>query len=91
MQPQIADTPYDPADLDILARAYDRALETLAARNAHETEALRATILAGLLQAAQTGERDELALTIAALNSLAMSGPARPTPATATPALFARL
>lgn len=91
MHHPIADTAYGPADLDIFARAYDRAVQTLAARDFRELGALRATILAGLLRAAQTGERNELALTIAALNSLAMSGPARPTPTVSDPALFARL
>ena len=62
---------YGPAVLDILARAYDRALEALPPYDAHDPETARSMLLSGILDAAKAGVRDEKALIVAALNRFA--------------------
>jgi hypothetical protein len=63
---------YAPAVLDILARAYDRALDALPSHIALNSETARAVLLQGILDAARAGERDEAALTSAALDKMAL-------------------
>jgi hypothetical protein len=58
--------------LDLLADAYDRALDALPPYGAHDPETARAVLLTGILDAARAGVHDEMALTIAALHKLAV-------------------
>jgi len=67
---------YPPGMLDILARAYDRALDALPSDGDLDTQTARAALLRSLLDAARSGERDEVALAVAALNKMAQVGSA---------------
>ena len=62
---------YGPGVLDILARAYDHALELLPLDFDTDLETARAVLLQGILDAARVGERDEKALVDAGLNRIA--------------------
>ena len=73
---------YGPGDLDILARAWDRALEAIP-RNEHDTEEIKAIVLTGILDAAKTGLRNEGELAESGLNALGVTSarsPSRPSP-----------
>jgi hypothetical protein len=61
---------YAPAVLDLLARAYDRALEAMPRQAMLDPETARAAILQAILDAARAGERDEDALIYAALSGM---------------------
>jgi hypothetical protein len=64
---------YGPGVLDILARAYDRAVDALPLGVTLDSEAARAILLQGILAAARAGERDERALATAALSTAALN------------------
>ena len=63
---------YGPGDLDILARAWDRALEAIP-RNEPGTEAMKAIVLMGILDAAKTGLRNERQLAVSGLDALGVT------------------
>jgi hypothetical protein len=64
---------YGPGVLDVLARAYDRALDALPLDITRDSETARAVLLQGILDAARAGERDERALATAALNKMTLA------------------
>ena len=73
---------YGPGDLDILARAWDRALEAIP-RHEPGTEAMKAIVLMGILDAAKTGLRNEGELAVSGLNALGVTierSSSRPSP-----------
>jgi hypothetical protein len=58
---------YSAVQLDILARAYERALEKLPPSDGRDSGAVRAALLAGILDAARRGIWDVEALKASAL------------------------
>ena len=60
---------YGPGELDILARAFETALEDLPMAQ-RDVEATKAAIMNGILGAARAGERDVAKLTASALQSV---------------------
>jgi hypothetical protein len=68
---------FGPRELDILSRALERAMET-APQGMHDPEHARRLLISGLYEAAEAGERNETALTAAAIAKLALSDPHTP-------------
>lgn len=62
---------YDPDELDILSRAFHGAIESIA-MDGRDTEATKAAVMNGMLDAARAGERDEERLKASALASVAL-------------------
>jgi hypothetical protein len=62
---------YQPQELDIFARAFDRALHAASPPPSQHEEA-KAILMTGILDAAERGVRDEIILTDAALAALAL-------------------
>jgi len=61
---------YGPGELDILARAWDKALDNIPADREHDRELIKAIVLTGILDAARSGIRNEEALTESGLSAL---------------------
>ncbi len=68
---------FGPGDLDVLSRALERAIET-APHGMDDPEHARRLLISGLLEAAEAGERNETALTAAAVAKLKVSDPNTP-------------
>jgi hypothetical protein len=62
---------YGPGDLDVLARAWDNALDHIPTDHEHDREEIKAIVLTGILDAARSGIRDEDELTESGLTALA--------------------
>jgi hypothetical protein len=63
---------YESDVLDILARAYDRALDALPRVDTLDRETARAVLLTGILDAAERGVRSEEELANSALEEVAL-------------------
>ena len=61
--------PYGPGDLDILARAFEAALDCLPTGQ-RDIEATKTAVMRGIVRAARQGERDVAKLTQSALQSV---------------------
>jgi hypothetical protein len=61
--------PYGPGDLDILSRAFEGALSCLP-ESERGLESTKAALMAGILEAAKAGERDEDELIASALAAM---------------------
>jgi hypothetical protein len=59
-------------ELDILARAFESALEEATKTPVEDTEEIKAILMTGILDAAKQGMRDEAAMTAAALDALGL-------------------
>ncbi len=62
---------YGPADLDVLASAWDQALDNIPTDDEHDREEIKAIVLTGILDAARSGVRDEDELLESGLTALA--------------------
>ena len=62
---------YGAGDLDVLARAWDSALDHIPTDDEHDREEIKAIVLTGILDAARSGIRDEDELTESGLTALA--------------------
>jgi hypothetical protein len=60
---------FGPADLDVLSRAFYRALDCVGP-HARDVERAKPTLMTGILHAARSGERDEDKLMKAALSAI---------------------
>jgi hypothetical protein len=60
---------YGPGDLDILSRAYETAMSSVP-EHERDLEATKTALMAGLLDAAKRGERNEHKLVASALASI---------------------
>jgi hypothetical protein len=61
--------PFDPKDLDVLARAFERALEVLPASGL-DPETTKLVLVTAIMDVAGRGERDEGRLTEFALSAI---------------------
>jgi hypothetical protein len=67
---------FGPTELDILSRAFYRALDHVGPR-VHDKEEAKAILMAGILGAARRGERNEDKLVRAALAAILTPRPTR--------------
>jgi hypothetical protein len=70
---------YGPGDLDILSQAFYGALDSLT-WSAGDPEEIKAALMTGILDAAQSGERDPERLQAAGENALILCEVGAPTP-----------
>ena len=62
---------YGPGDLDVLGRAFERALELLA-MGERDQEATKTILMTGIVDAASKGERDEQKLAASGLSAIGL-------------------
>jgi hypothetical protein len=67
---------FGPAELDLLSRAFYRALDRVGP-HARDVEHAKTILMTGILHAARNGERDEDKLTKAALSAMLADEEAR--------------